>query len=133
MLHYIQQLQDGQNVFEKEEKMSMIILHLLVHYPNLQEKILNWFDKLSANDLHSTYNEIIADTSLSHDTIERIIHDCLRMKKVTFRWVLHQLTHEQRVKLCCENLAKFQNGSWRLYDIVTSDETWIYHRQIDHK
>ena len=29
VLHHIQQLQDGQNVFVKEEKMSMIILDLL--------------------------------------------------------------------------------------------------------
>ena len=48
VLHHIQQLQDGQNVFVKEEKMSMIILDLLVHYPNLQVKILNSFDKLSS-------------------------------------------------------------------------------------
>ena len=41
VLHHIQQLQDEQNVFVKEEKMSMIILDLLVHYPNLQVKILN--------------------------------------------------------------------------------------------
>ena len=59
------------------------------------------------NDLHSTYHEIIAETSLSlslsHGTIERIIHDWYKMKKVTSRWVSHQLIHEhkqQRVKLC---------------------------------
>jgi [histone H3]-lysine36 N-dimethyltransferase SETMAR len=88
------------------------------------------------NDPHSTYDEIIAETSLSHGTIERIIHDCLKMKKVTSRWVPHQLTDkqkQQRVKLCRENLAKFQDGSWRLCDIITGDETWIYHRQIHHK
>jgi DNA polymerase elongation subunit (family B) len=48
----------------------------------------------------------------------------------------HQLTAEQkqeRVKLCRENLAKFRAGSWRLCDIITDDETWIYHRQIGHK
>jgi histone-lysine N-methyltransferase SETMAR len=58
------------------------------------------------------------------------------MKKVTSRWVPHQLTAEQkqeRVKLCRENLAKFRAGSWRLCDIITGDETWIYHRQIGHK
>ncbi len=48
VLHHIQQLQDGQNVFVKEEKMSMMILDLVVQYPNLRMKILNWFDKLSA-------------------------------------------------------------------------------------
>ena len=67
-----------------------------------------------SNDPHSTYNEIIAETSLSHSTIERIIHDCLKMKKVRSRWVPYQLTDEQKqepVKLCNENLVKFQNGS----------------------
>ena len=57
------------------------------------------------------------------------------MKKVTSRWVPHQLAHgqKQRVKLCRENSAKFQNGSWRLCDIITGDETWIYHRQTHYK
>ena len=50
--------------------------------------------------------------SLSHGTIERIIHDCLKRKKVTSRWVPRPLTHEQRVKVCRENLTKFQNGYW---------------------
>ena len=89
-----------------------------------------------SNDSHSTYDEIIPDVSLSHGTIERIIHGYLKMKKVTSRWVSHQPTDEQkqrRVKLCHENLAKFQNGFWRLCDIITGDETWIYHRQIYHK
>ena len=35
------------------------------------------------NDPHSTYDDIIAEIFLSHGTIERIIHDCLKMKKIT--------------------------------------------------
>ncbi|CAF1063163.1 unnamed protein product [Rotaria sordida] len=65
------------------------------------------------NDSHSTYDDIIAETSLSHGTIARIIHDCFKMKKITSRLVLHQLTDEQkqeRVKFCRENLAKLRNG-----------------------
>ena len=48
-----------------------------------------------SNDPHSTYNEIIAENFLSHGTIQRIIHECLKMKKVTSRSISHQLTHEQ--------------------------------------
>ena len=33
------------------------------------------------NDPHSTYDDIIAETSLSYGTIERIIHDCRRDEK----------------------------------------------------
>ena len=37
------------------------------------------------SDPHSTYDDIIAETSLSHGTIEQIIHNYLKMKKVTSR------------------------------------------------
>ncbi|CAF1413611.1 unnamed protein product, partial [Rotaria sp. Silwood1] len=88
------------------------------------------------DDRHSTYDDITVETGLSRGTIERIIHDCLKMRKVTSRWVAHQLTEEQkqeRLGICCQNLEKFRNGTWRLCDIITGDETWIYYRQIDRK
>ena len=47
-----------------------------------------------------------------------------------------QLTDEQKqehVKLCRENVAKFRDSSWRLCDIITDNETWIYHRQSHRK
>ncbi|CAF5105983.1 unnamed protein product, partial [Rotaria sp. Silwood1] len=58
------------------------------------------------------------------------------MRKFTLRWVAHRLTDEQkqqRLRICRQNLAKFQTGKWRLSDIITGDETWIYHRQIGQK
>ena len=48
---------------------------------------------------------------------------------MTSLWVPHQLNDEQkrdRVRLCRENLAKFQDGSWRLCGIITGDETLVY-------
>ena len=88
------------------------------------------------NDPHSTYDDIIAETFLSHGTTERIIHDDLKMRKATPLWMSRELNDEQkqeRVILCRENLAKFRSGFWRLCDIITGDETWIYHRQTGHK
>ena len=87
-------------------------------------------------DPHSTYDDIEAETQLSRGTIERIIHDHLRMRKLASRWIPHELTANQkqvRVQICRENLAKFRSKSWRLCDILTGDETWIYHRQIGRK
>jgi DNA polymerase elongation subunit (family B) len=58
------------------------------------------------------------------------------MRKVTSRWVAHQLTDEQkqeRLRICRQNLEKFRNGTWELRDIITGDEAWIYHRQIGRK
>ncbi|CAF4291724.1 unnamed protein product [Rotaria sp. Silwood2] len=45
------------------------------------------------NDLHSTDDDIIAETFLSHGTIERIIHGCLKMKKITSRWIQRKSTN----------------------------------------
>ena len=37
------------------------------------------------NNPHSTDDEIITESSFFHGTIKRNIHDCLKMKKKTFR------------------------------------------------
>lgn len=87
-------------------------------------------------DPRCTYDDLIEETSLSRGTLERIINDHLKLKKITSRWVPHELTPEQkafRVKLCQENLDKFRHNSWRLCDVMTGDETWIYLRQIGRK
>jgi [histone H3]-lysine36 N-dimethyltransferase SETMAR len=87
-------------------------------------------------DPHSTYDDIEAETQLSHGTISKIIHEYLKMKKVISRWVPHELTPEQkrlRVEICRNFLDKIRNKSWRLCDIFTGDETWIYHRQLGRK
>ncbi|CAF1396403.1 unnamed protein product, partial [Rotaria sp. Silwood1] len=65
------------------------------------------------DDPYSTYDDIMGETDLSRGTIERIIHDRLKMRKVTSQ--------------------KFRNGTWHLCDVITGDETWIYHRQIGRK
>jgi histone-lysine N-methyltransferase SETMAR len=97
---------------------------------------IEWVRSLIEEDPHSTYADLEAETSLSHGTIFTIIHEHLQMRKVSSRWVPHQLTQQQkqeRVRICRENLARFASGSWRLSDIITGDETWIYHRQIGRK
>ena len=55
----------------------------------LIDVIIELIRQVINNDPHSTYADIIAETSLSHGTIEWIIHDCIKMRKVTSRWVLH--------------------------------------------
>jgi [histone H3]-lysine36 N-dimethyltransferase SETMAR len=88
------------------------------------------------NDPWCSFDEIEAETSLSRGTIHTIIHEHLKMRKLTSRWVPHQLTNknrQDRVRMCQENLAKFKEGKWRLSDVVTGDESWFYHRQIGKK
>ena len=35
------------------------------------------------------------------------------------------------MKICQENLDKLETDQWRLCDIITGDETWVYHRATD--
>jgi hypothetical protein len=73
-----------------------------------------------------TYDELEAYSSLSRGTLERIIHDCLGLRKVTSRYVPYLLSEQNRkdrVRICRENLENFESGSWRLYDVVTGDES----------
>ncbi len=73
---------------------------------------------------------------ISHGSVDTILKQHLCLKKISSRWVLHNLTQKQRqrrVDICIENLQKLDSGSWRLCDIVTGDETWIYHRKIKSK
>lgn len=91
---------------------------------------------LIEDDPHATCDDLEAATQLLRGTIKTIIHDHLQKVKIASRWIPYKLTSEQkrkRVKICRENLEKLESCQWRLGDIVTGDETWIYFRQIGHK
>ena len=78
--HHIQQLQDRQKLFVKEEKMSMIIFDLLSPPSQLTGENIEPVRQVISNDSHSTYDEVIAEASPSYSTRERIIYQCLKMK-----------------------------------------------------
>ncbi|CAF1549282.1 unnamed protein product, partial [Rotaria sordida] len=88
------------------------------------------------DDPYLTIEELQEQTDLSYGTVHRIITDHLNLRKVTARYIPKDLTDFQRaerVRICKENLAKFQQGTWRLCDIITGDESWFYHKQIGRK
>ena len=97
---------------------------------------INAIKALIQNDPAISYSQIIQETSLSQGTINRIINDHLKLRKLTSRWVPHKLTNSQkskRVAFCKQNLAMFTSKKWRTCDIITCDESWIYYRQLKHK
>ena len=68
---------------------------------------------------------MMVQTGLSHDTIHRIISDHLNLKKLTARYIPKQLSDSQkskRVRICKENLEKFESDARRLCDVITDDE-----------
>ena len=74
-------------------------------------------------------NAEIQDINISSESLTRILHDCLGVRKRT-RWVPHNLGEEQkrdRVDWCTHMLRKFDRGrSPRVWDIATEDENWVY-------
>lgn len=87
-------------------------------------------------DPYCTYEDLEESTSISRGTLFNIIHDVLELRKITSRWVPHLLTEQnrkERERICRETLAKFKEGSWRLCDVVTGDESWFYLRQVGRK
>ncbi len=88
------------------------------------------------DDPHITIEEMQEQTGLSYGTTYRILTDHLNLKKVTARYIPKDLTDFQRaerVRICKQNLAKFQEGTWRLCDVITGDALWFYHTQIGRK
>lgn len=80
--------------------------------------------------------QIVAETSLSKTTVHRILQESLKRRSLASRWVPHQLTNlqrQKRVEACVHNLAKFTSNKWRLSEIVTGDETWVFWRQVGTK
>ncbi|XP_065678171.1 histone-lysine N-methyltransferase SETMAR-like [Hydra vulgaris] len=87
-------------------------------------------------NLHATHDIIEALTSIDRFTINKIIHNARKKRKLISRWIPHELTDQNRnnrVETCMEILVLFRNGPWRLCDIVTGDESWFYLRQVRHK
>ena len=61
----------------------------------------------------------------------KILHERLGLRKICARWVPHLLTDEQKQSYRLEKYDKCDPR--RLEEIVTGDETWIYHFQPDSK
>ncbi|XP_065657983.1 histone-lysine N-methyltransferase SETMAR-like [Hydra vulgaris] len=85
---------------------------------------------------HATHDIIEALTSINCFTINEIIHNALKKRKLTSHWIPHELTDQickNRVEAWKKNLALFRNGQWRLCDVITGDESWFNLIQVGHK
>jgi histone-lysine N-methyltransferase SETMAR len=124
--HWFRKFRRGHKNFEDESRSGRPKTESL---PDNIETIHN----LIEDDLYITYDIIEAKTSISRGTIHTIIHDHLKLRKITSRWVPHELTQENkdnRVRICKENLAKFESGKWRLCDVLSDDESWFFLKQV---
>ena len=81
--------------------------------------------------------EIEELSGIHSSSVLKILCERLGLRKICARWVPHLLTDEQkqsRVRLASQVIEKYDKCDPRcLEEIVTGDETWIYHFQPDSK
>ena len=84
-------------------------------------------ESLVKKESKMTHAEIQDIGKISSESLTRILHDCIGVRKRCARWVPHNLSEEQklgRVDWCTHMLRKFDGGrSPRVWDITTGDET----------
>lgn len=77
-----------------------------------------------------TYRQIQELLHVSSGTINIVLSEHLRVRKICCRWVPHSITDaqmQQRVDWCRMMREKFHNGDPRsVTNIYTGDETWLY-------
>ena len=103
----------------------------------LTEKKVASVKTLIEEDAHYTVQEIEELSGIHSSSVLRILRERLWLHKICAQWVPHLLTDEQkqsRVRLASQVIEKYDKcDPRRLEEIVTDDETWIYHFQPDSK
>ena len=84
-----------------------------------------------------TIDEIAVQFNVSHSSAYSIVHDDLRYRKVCSRWVPRQWSDDHKraqQTICQEHLdCHAHKGDAFLHQIVTGDESWVYHYVPDSK
>ena len=92
---------------------------------------------LIEEDAHYTVQEIEELSGIHSSSVLKILREGLGLRKICARWVPHLLFDEQkqsRVRRASQVIEKYDKcDPRRLEEIVTGDETWIYHFQPDSK
>ena len=94
-------------------------------------------EKLIRDDRRTKVLEIARTMQISCGSVETIIHDHLKMSKVSARWVPRNLTdHDRarRVTTSQEFVDLFESDPVKFVrQIVTGDETWVHHWDPESK
>ncbi len=78
------------------------------------------------DDPYITIEELQEQIDISYGIIQTILFNHLKLTKITARHIPKHPTDFQRaerVRICKQNLAKFEEGTWRLCDVVIGGES----------
>ena len=99
----------------------------------LTEKNVATVKTLIEEDARYTVQEIEELSGIHSSSVLKILREQLGVRKICTRWVPHLLFDEQKqswVRLASQVIEKYDKcDPRRLEEIVTGDETWIYHFQ----
>ena len=80
--------------------------------------------------------EITQTLGFSHGSVSTVLHDRLRMRKLTGRWVPKSLSDEQmatRASVCSALMKVFRAKDDFLLRLVTVAETWVHYYEPEDK
>ena len=104
--HWVHRFSSGRESLEDDPRSGRTIT--VVTQQNIDSvKVLVNDDPYISIDL------IAGILDISHGSVDTILKQHLGLKKISSRWVPHELTQEQRlrrVNVCTENLQKFETG-----------------------
>ena len=116
---------------------STCALRWIFSFSVLTEKNVATVKTLIEEDAHYTVQEIEELSGIHSSRVLKILRERLGLCKICTCWVPHVLTDEQkqsRVRLASQVIEKYDKCDPRHFEeIVTGDETWIYHFQLDSK
>ena len=127
---WVRRFNDGRESVENDRRVGSPV-------SLLTEKNVATVIKLIEEDVRYTVQEMEELSGIHLSSVLKILRERLGLHKICVRWVPHLLTDEQkqnRVRLASQVIKKYDKcDPHRLEEIVTGDETWIYHFQPDSK
>lgn len=120
---WFQRFNDGDESLEDKERPGRPVDARSDHNVKLVSDAVN-------EDRRSTIRALCEDLDMSFGTVQRILHEDLKMRRVSARWVPRLLKDEEmatRVKESQRFLRRWKKEGYDfLRRIITADETWVY-------
>ena len=129
MLQWVRHLSDGRESIENDPRVGRLV-------SVLTEKNVATLKTLIEEDAHYAMQEIEELSGIHLSSVLKILRERLGLCKICVHWcpIWSLTSRNSRVRLASQVIEKYDKcDPHRLEEIVTGDETWIYHFQPDSK
>ena len=119
---WVRQFKEGRTSCESDPKEPR-------PHTSRSEDMIVRVEQMLMEDRRLTMKQTAANAGISVGSVDTILHDNLKMRKVSVRWVPRMLTDENkasRVTMCQAMLSRDKGMNSAFFSpIVTMDETWV--------